>query len=67
MLGTRLVKHILKGLDVITPVFALLVVRVTDLPLTSWVIQSLLESGKLFLFRNVQEKFENCCVVFRGD
>jgi hypothetical protein len=67
MLRAGLVKHILEGLDVITPIVALLVIRVTDLPLTTWVIQSLLEPRELFLFRNVQEKFEDRCVVLRRD
>ena len=65
MLGARFVKHILESLDVITPIFAFFVIRATDLPLTIRVIQSLLESGELLLFRNMQKKFENRCVVFR--
>src|SRR4029453_2162092 len=66
MLGACLVKDILEGLDVITPIFALLVIRIADFPLPCWVIQSLFEPGELFLFRNVQEKFENRRVVLRG-
>src|SRR6266496_2739647 len=66
-LGASLVEHVFEGPDVITPIFAFLIIRVTDFPLTSRVIQSLLEPSKLFLFRNVQEEFENCCVVFGRD
>ena len=62
-----LVKHILERLRVVIPESAFLVVGVTDLPLTRRVIQPLLESGKLFLFRDVQKKFENCRAVLRGD
>src|SRR5438046_10608375 len=64
MLGARFVKHVLEGLDVVPPIFAFFVIRVTDLPLTIRFIQSLLEPGELFLLRNMQEKFENRCVVF---
>src|SRR5437762_12483511 len=53
MLGARLVKHVLEGLDVVPPIFAFFVIRVTDLPLTIRVIQSLLEPGELFLLRNM--------------
>src|SRR5438874_4463917 len=67
MFGARFVKYILERLDVITPIFAFFVIRVADLPLAIRVIQSLLEPGKLFLFRNVQEKFENRRVVLRRD
>ena len=49
MLGARLVQHVLERLRVINPVVAFLIVRFTDLPLTSRVIQSLLKSGKLLL------------------
>ena len=67
MLGTRLSKHIFKCLDVVTPIVAFLVVRFTDLPLASRIIQSLLEPGKLFVFGNVEEKFENGRVVLGRD
>src|SRR4029079_17821887 len=67
MLGARFVEHGLERLDVITPIFAFFVIRVTDLPLAIRVIQSLLEPGQLFLFRNMQEKLENRCVVFSRD
>src|SRR6266849_3249474 len=42
-LGTRLSERILERLSVITPIIAFFVVRFTDLPLASRVIQSLLE------------------------
>ena len=67
VLSARFVKHVLERIDVIPPIFAFFVIRVTDLPLTIRVIQSLLEPGELFLFRNMQEKFENRCVVLSSD
>ena len=65
--GARLSSTCLESLYVITPVFAFFVIRVADLPLAIRVIQSLLKPGQLFLFRNMQEKFENRCVVFSRD
>ena len=50
MFGARVVKDIIERLDVIIPIFAFLVVGLTDLPLARRVIQSFLKPGKLFLF-----------------
>src|SRR5213592_3379982 len=43
VIGARFGKHILECLDVVSPILAFLIVRFTDLPLTGWVMQSLLE------------------------
>src|SRR6266513_625779 len=59
MLGTGLSEHVLECLDVISPIVAFLVIRFADLPLASRIIESLLEPGQLFVFGNVEEKFEN--------
>ena len=67
MLGTRLSEHILERLDVIIPIVAFLVVRFADLPLTRQIIEPLLKPGELFVFGNVQEKFENGRVVLGRD
>jgi hypothetical protein len=64
MFSACLVKHVLESLDVVAPILAFRVIGVTDFPLTSWVIQSLLEPGELLFLGNVQEEFENRCVVF---
>src|SRR5438477_13158822 len=67
VLGARLVQHVLERLCVIIPVVAFRIIRFTDLPLAIGVVQSLPESRKLFLLGNVQEIFENGCVVFSVD
>ena len=63
MLGARFLQHIFKSFDVIAPIIALLLIGFADLPLARWVAESLRKPGGLFLFENVQKKFEDSRLV----